>query len=775
MSAVALAWAGSTGVAAAQEAGADPDDDDNVIIVTAQLREENLQDVPIAITALSGDDLQAAKIEDALDLQFNAPNVVLSANRNLTIRGVGSQSFGGTNDTNIGILQNGVFLQQGSTFGEFFDLERIEVLRGPQGTLFGRNTTGGAINIVTAKPKDEFGGYASIQLERFDGIRAEGAINIPIANGLSQRFAAHFLKRDGYTKNLFDGNRIDGRDQFTLRSSTRFEPTSRTTVDLTLTYFREDSNRANAVKSLCTPDPVLGCSPDSVDFDFPSNNFPIDNGLLPGIVRADTFSDNPTNLREVRIDIDPIQRNEDFLATLVINQDIGDNLRLTSVTGYRDGENSSYRDFDQGTRPNAFNPGDFTVFGAPFTVTDDGNGNGVLTYNIGNGQTITTTNYLTAQEAFGTREQFSQELRLASDFEGPFNFLIGGYYLDADGTGEVNTYLPANRTLGFLTSGNTSLAEVVSYAAFGEIYYDLTPTISLLGGLRYTKDEKQIVTASGFLALGEPFVGEEDFDAWTGRASISWQPTPENNVYLTYSRGFKSGGFNPGSTATSQTFGSEFIDSYELGSKNEFFDRRLTVNAAIFRYDYKNLIFGQIVGGLAENTNIPSSRVQGLELEAFATPVPNLRLEAALGLLDTEIRSDFMSEDASRGFAPFQLQGNTLPNAPKRTLKLAAEYTIEVGSDWTIRPRADFYSQTSFNSREFNTAADRVDGWEQFDLSLQLARQDRDLSITAFVKNVLNQDSITFFEVNSELVGSFRSAFLLDPRIFGVSLRVGFD
>ena len=592
-----------------------------------------------------------------------------------------------------------------------------------------------------------------------------------MASGLSQRFAAHVLKRDGYTVNLTDDSRIDGRDQYTLRSSTRFEPTSNLSADLVLTYFREDSNRANAVKSLCTPDATFVCSPETVSNDFPAF-LPIDFGLLSSAVRVGSFSDNPADLREVRIDIEPEQDIEDFLATFEVNLELGA-LTLTSVTGYRDGNNESFRDFDQGTRPNAFEPGTYNTAFGPLTINDDGNGNGVLTYVIRAGETVTTTDYRTSQEAFGTREQFSQELRLGSDFDGPFNFILGGYYLWADFSGEVTTYLPVNRTFGFTASGKTDDADVRSRAIFGEVYFDISPTLSVLGGLRYTKDKKSITTASGFIALGAPFSGEASFDDVTGRASISWQPTPDNNVYFTYSKGVKSGGFNPGNVGN-PTFNSESINSYELGTKNQFLDSRLTLNAALFRYDYSDLIVGNIVGTLATNVNIPTSRVQGFELEAVAEPTNGLRLEGALGLLDTEIRSDFLSADPSRGGTFFQIQGNSLPNAPKRTLKLAGEYTFNGGDNWTVRPRVDFYSQSGFFSREFNVPADRVDGWQQLDLSVQFALEDRDWSLTAFVKNVTKQDDITFLEVNSELVGSFRSAFLIDPRIFGVALRVGY-
>jgi iron complex outermembrane receptor protein len=244
-------------------------------------------------------------------------------------------------------------------------------------------------------------------------------------------------------------------------------------------------------------------------------------------------------------------------------------------------------------------------------------------------------------------------------------------------------------------------------------------------------------------------------------------------VYLSFSRGFKSGGFNPGNN-TIPLFNSEIIDAYEFGIKNTFLDNRGRLNLAIFNYDYSDLIVGNLVGTAVANVNIPKSRVRGFEAELVVTPTEPLRLEATLGLLETSVRSSFLSSDPTRGSARFQLQGNQLPNAPKRTLKLAAEYSIDMGNDWSVRPRVDFYSQSGFFSREFNLPADRVGSWSQLDASLRIARGDGDWNITAFVKNLTNEDSITFLEANSNLVGSFRSAFLLDPRTFGLSLRVGF-
>lgn len=778
VSALALMTLGALGAPAlAQDADASPRASGvEVITVTAQRQAESIQEVPIAVTALGADDIEAAKIEDAIDLQFNAPNIVFSGNRNLTIRGVGSQSFGGSNDAGIGLLVDGVFIQAPLTTQEYYDLQRIEVLRGPQGTLFGRNTTGGIVNYISNRAEEEFGGSLTTQLESFSGVRATGVINLPLTDHVYQRFAFNHLSRDGYTENVFDDSRLDGRNQTSVRSATRFVPGANTTADLILEFSSEDSDRAGAVKTLCTPDPAFGCSPDSVSTQFPTSGFLIDAFLIPGVARADKFAPNPASLREVNVDINPTRDVEEFIGSFNFTHDFGD-LTFTSITGARRATIRSVRDFDQGYAPNGFNPGTFGATGS-IVVPDDGAGNGVLTYLLSDGP-VTTTDYNTSQDANIRSKQVSTEVQLTSEFDGPLNFIVGAYYLDFETRANVTTWTPANRTIGFVASGDTPEAKTQATAVFGELYYDVTDTFSLTGGLRYTSDEKSIITRSGTFVLGADVVAETTFEETTWRAAASWNPdlefTDDTNLYASVSRGFKSGGFNPGSTGTGNaTFEPEFITAYEFGAKNLMFDNRLQANAAVFMYDYENLIVGNIVGTLATNVNLPESEVRGLELELIAEPTDAWRIEAALGLLDAEIVSDFQSSDASRGGAFFQLQGNDLPNSPDHTLKLAAEYEHQLASGWMVRPRVDYYTQSEFFSREFNVGADMVESWEQLDLQVTFEPTDRDLSLTLFVKNALDEDSITFLETNSNLVGSFRSAFLLDPQIFGASVKVGF-
>lgn len=208
---------------------------------------------------------------------------------------------------------------------------------------------------------------------------------------------------------------------------------------------------------------------------------------------------------------------------------------------------------------------------------------------------------------------------------------------------------------------------------------------------------------------------------------MNWSPTmswsDDVNFYASFSHGYKSGGFNTGN-AVNPVFNDEVIDAYELGAKTILGNGNLQVNTAAFYYDYQSLIVDNIVGTLATNVNIPKSEVYGLEVETIYAPGNGLRLEGSLGLLSAQIKSDFLSSNASRGGTFFQINGNDLPNAPDMTLKLAAEYEYSVGENWMLIPRVDYYTQSSFFSREFNTPADEVEGWDQLDLQLAINNDD---------------------------------------------------
>ncbi|MFT7287512.1 MAG: iron complex outermembrane receptor protein, partial [Halieaceae bacterium] len=213
------------------------------VIVTAEKRATTIQDTPIAVSAFSGEELDRALINKPLDMQFNVPNMLMSKGNfttaEVTIRGIGNLAIGVATDSGTGNHFNGVYLNAGRIFeSEFYDAERVEVLRGPQGTLYGRNTTAGVINMITRAPEDEFGGFFNMEAGNYDHLKVRGALNIPLSDSLAQRISFFSLGREGFVDNAFTGDKIDDRDMYSLRSSTRWTGES-TDATLVVNYFDE--------------------------------------------------------------------------------------------------------------------------------------------------------------------------------------------------------------------------------------------------------------------------------------------------------------------------------------------------------------------------------------------------------------------------------------------------------------------------------------------------------------------------------------------------------
>lgn len=278
-----LIGAAVSAIAAAQAAAQTTPSDE--IVVTAQRQEQSLQDVPISVTALGGEDLEARQIEGFTDIQFNTPNLNFTksqfTNSVLTIRGITNLAVASTSSASVSIHQNDIPQTMSRLFEtEFFDINRIEILRGPQGTLFGRNATGGVLNVHTNKAStDEFGGYIDAEYGNFQAFETRGAVNIPLGETLAARVAGTYISRDGYTENLFTGNSIDDRNIFAVRGSLRWLPTENTTIDAAVSYFEEDDNRSSFQTTRCNADPILGCAtgligapggPSSLGFDQPA-------------------------------------------------------------------------------------------------------------------------------------------------------------------------------------------------------------------------------------------------------------------------------------------------------------------------------------------------------------------------------------------------------------------------------------------------------------------------------------------------------------------------
>lgn len=710
------------------------------IVVTAQRQSERLQDVPIAVSAFSAESLEAQQIENPSDLQLTLPNVTFTktnfTSSSFTIRGIGDLCVGVSCDSATAIHQNESPLIGTRLFEtEFFDLERIEVLRGPQGTLFGRNATSGVVNVVTAKPDlGAFGASGEFEYGNYDSIKAKGMVNVPLGETLGVRIAGFYLNRDGFTKNLFDDSRIDDRDMYAVRGSIRWQPTPDTTLDLMGYYFREDDNRLRIQKQYCQRDPtgVLGCLNNRRDPGVTNANSTFVGVLtsreflaIRGIPTAFALGSlyGPDALSTFQPIADPRVVNTDYTPTYFsdelqvqgrLEHSFGAiNVSLAGV--YQEARVDSSQDYNLSIQDRSFFapalntlaaagaglvPGLPASFFAPIAQALIPNGpNGVLCTSLAEESGLgsyggRSTCTMTPQDFDRSNQKsnaWSGEMIISSDFDGPFNFLLGGiygeshltensYYVNSFGidylTGILGTFtaLGSGGTIppSFLATpffrNNTDDLKVKSYGFFGEGYYEFNDAIKLTVGLRYNNDKKRVQarsTLASFLvpfgqtgnAFDSPFVGSFDadpglagnqlfqvrkvgFDEITGRAVLDWKITPDNLIYASYSRGYKSGGINPPLQpvfAVDEAFSPEIVNAFEIGSKNRF--GALQLNVTGFYYQYKDLQLSRIVARTSVNDNVDAN-IWGLEAEAVITPTPDFVVNIGASYLNTEVSSD---------------------------------------------------------------------------------------------------------------------------------------
>ena len=581
------------------------------IVVTARRREESLRDVPIAITAFSGAQLAAQGAVDITDIAATTPNVTLEVSRgsNSTlsafIRGVGQQDPVGGFEGGVGIYLDDVYLNRPqAAVLDIYDVERIEVLRGPQGTLYGRNTIGGAVKYVTrrigntptASLRGVYGSY-----NQLDGVLSAstglGDSGFAIGGAVAR------LTRDGFGENLTTGLENYDKDVFAARGTLQYEPSSSAFFRLSGDY--------------------------SLDKSAPRGGHRLIPGIATGVpVLADVF-DSRGGL------ITPEQKVEGYGGSFFAELKPTEWLTFRSITGYRKDDTATPIDFDA----------------LPAVQVD--------------------------VPSFYNNEQFSQEAQLLVD-TGGLSALVGLYYLDAKSRTVFDVRLPAGVTA--LTFGDVKTDTV---AVFGDATYDFSEMFSVSVGGRYTWDNRKAqVLRQTYLNGGSPFFGgagtlfattsdfrgDGSFQRFTPRASVSFKPTPDHNLYASYSKGFKGGGFDPrGQTTACRTpaggacspqqvfdflsFDPETVDSYEVGYKASLFDRRLNLALAAFHAAYKDVqvpgSIGTTVNGqqtfVGVTTNAGRARINGIEAEATATLLQDfvgagdrLTLAGTLGYLDAK-------------------------------------------------------------------------------------------------------------------------------------------
>lgn len=629
--AVALASLGSTSSVLAQAGGVIEE-----VVVTARKKTESLQTVPVAVTALSGSFIEKNFASSVKDLDKYAPNVQLETQQfgggalNASIRGMSYDEVEKTYEPAVGVSVDGVFFSHNSgAMVDMFDIESIEILRGPQGTLFGRNTMGGTVNIQRTKPSHEFGAKASVSYGSYDqrAIKARVTGSL-VEDKLAGKLGVYQFSGDSHTENYFTGKQDDGMDRFSVVGSLLWTPTDTVSVQLSADYLDDDSEMA-PVLNMTRPGELFCdlfdvCAAKSLDV-AEDNDFEVSFGAKPfkSEIEARTYSLNAS-------------------------WDLAD-YTLTSITAYN--ELDELLDMENTGTPDIGGTSFFTVV---------------------RGQTL---------------EQWSQEFRVTSEFSGPFNFVAGLFYFKSE------YELDPQDVLLLGTSINLFKAEqqLDAYAVFGEMYYDLTDKASLTLGGRLTYEEKTLAVNS---IIGGGFVcpdpnapagaescrdPEVDFDDFSPRVGVDYQFTNDVMGYFTWSRGFRSGGWNgrPQTQAGIGPYEPEQLDNYELGVRSDWFDNRLRVNATVFhmKYDDKQeAIIRPSPVSLATETivqNAASATVNGLELELQAMLGPNLQLRSAVGYLDAEF--DEYLDDS----------GNDIKD--QRHISYSPEWTISAGGDYYVQ------------------------------------------------------------------------------------------
>jgi outer membrane receptor protein involved in Fe transport len=553
-SAAAVALVASVAPAAAQDAsGAVEVSDVEDIVVTARRKEERNQDVPVAITAFGSERIAQMNIVDTQSLQATVPSLVVGSNgqgsretQSPTIRGQGA-TFQASPGVAVYMaeapLPGALTLSMQGGPGSYLDLQNVQVLKGPQGTLFGRNTTGGALSIFTKRPTGELGGKLSLELGNFNERRVEGMVNIPITQDLRQRFAGYVLKRDGFTRNESTGNRVDGRDQYSLRSTTQLFVGENTQANLMLGLYNENSSRTRETKRMCKADPVLGCSPNELAFDSPDYNATIfrtlaNAVLIPrGFVTAGsniyTGAPNPTDLRAVAADFDATFRLKQESATLEVSHEF-EPFTLTYTAGFSRSSTQQDTDWDNAALP--------FRFAKP------------VTYNMSRDVTVTTDRLLTTDSFTNYTRGSSHEIRIASKGKGFFNYTTGLFYLDTESNGGFSIWHPFfelfQKALGrpaetWFINGETAKATTRASAWFGEGQFKLSEDLRATLGARWTQETKNTLSRNIVLTGSQPFTRKPtlDWGWWTGRASVDSKLGKDAMLFGSVATGYKGGGF----------------------------------------------------------------------------------------------------------------------------------------------------------------------------------------------------------------------------------------
>lgn len=708
------------------------DNRSDVIIITAQKRAEDIIDVGATVNALGAKSIQERGIEQVSDFISQLANVDVKENSPgvlpvITIRGIGLNDFSATNNPAAGVYVDEVYLSSLALLNaDFFDVERIEALRGPQGTLYGRNSTAGAVNIISARPSlSSFEGRVEAGYGNYSAGDVEAMINLPVSSDLAIRLSAKYIDQsEGFYFDTSDNDDVGKRNVLLGRAQALWRPGENFEALLKI--------EGQKVRSEVGAGEFFGALPNGA-------------ATCPGSPQCTDFlgySDPDNDPFRGDWSVDPTYDVDQLSATLRLEADLGD-MTLTSITGFIDFDRNWGADTD----------------GTPFRETD----------------------FIETDDI----QQFSQEVRLSGDMTNG-SWILGAFYSHDDVVGRYDGNLQDLFNTTLLTTWDQTTE---SAAVFGNVNYDLSDTLTLVGGLRYTWEQKDYAGADFDLVSEAPGSGLTlapfgtppiliasntdtlDDTNWSWKAGINWTPIDDALVYASISQGAKSGGFFSGVATNSgqlAPYRPEKLIAYEVGAKQR--TDSYDIGAAVFYYDYQDVqtFIRDVSGGLPIQRlgNVEEATIYGADLNAAWRPdmLNGLTLSAAVGLLNTELGS-FTS---SGGVVP---AGNQLPDAPELSGTLGVSYEIDINGDWTMKLQGEGrYAGDQFKD-SLNDPLVATDSYWTLNARAILDHKDG-WSVSLWGRNITDERYVTQGVNNLPLGYGFRVYGA--PRTYGVSVSKEF-
>lgn len=794
------------------------------VTVTAERQEQSIFEVPISVTTFDSETLAQYQITNLKDIEVRVPGLQFGLDSPATIRGIGSLYRGVGGDVAVAQYSNDLYFDEPyGVVSSFFDLERVEILRGPQGTLYGRNSIAGAINYINKRPTTEgFDVGAEAEVAMFNGFRLNGFVNQPISDTLALRITGEWQESDGNQENI-SGPDQGGRGDYNIAPQIRF---TNDALDVNLRYARFEQDSASELRVPFRypntgfefhPNPLDG-SPSEERNQFylhPRHQPPAnDGGDLENIIDM-----NNGGTTDVLRDAVSLHASYDFNDNASAKYILGNSdVSIGLLDQDCDGTSVTGSDADPYLSSTAMRPFNDCTIRAKFDV-------GITThefqFNFDSDMFSTLLGaYLFDQDVYNEYKLFDVANRAASVSSSdsiPLEAILPAvpFYPDPDSRNEFITNHVADGSHQFVDLVNERT--VSSYAFYGQTSIELNPQWQLTGGIRYTEDEKEVLTDRLWAVIDfddedptDEFViparfnqhnpGQvETFDKITWNVSLDFTPDEDRLIYGRLATGYRSGGISPGAPEGYESYDDEELTSLELGYKADMRDDTLRLLVSGFVYQFSNYqqpvtvrLFEPVVYDLTVIENLPDTNLLGIEVESTWIATPNFSVtgyyawqHSSLGELfaadpvnpaqqfEEVVYTDPITGSQRTGFLgqQYDLEGNELPNMPNHKWSVTGDWRRSLNErgmlTWSLT-----YSFTGerFN-RIFNIPNDTLEGYGRFDASLSWISASGKTSVTAFVENILNRIGVMELESNGWGAGYYQDATLTDPRFAGIVWR----